>query len=75
MIVFDTFFGDFVKKARTEKKLTLEKVATESGLSRQQMSNIEKGVSSPRLFTVYVILVTLQESMTRYEKFYKEKMK
>ena len=75
MIVTKMWFADFVRNTRTKKKMTMTDLAISCGLCRQQIGNIEKDVSSPRLFTAYVILTALGCTMSDYEKFYKEKLK
>lgn len=47
-------FGDWVKKTRKEKGMTLEQVAALAGTSKSQIWEIEAG-SDPRLSTICAV--------------------
>ena len=44
--------GERIIKLRTEKRMSMKRLAKESGISKSTLSAIEKGISDPRLTTL-----------------------
>lgn len=53
-----------LKRIREEKKLSLEKLAEQTGVSKSMLSQIERGDSSPTISTVWKISNGLKVSFT-----------
>lgn len=53
-----------LKRIREEKKLSLEKVAEMTGVSKTMLSQVERGESSPTITTVWKIVNGLKVSFT-----------
>ncbi|HBF4772691.1 HTH-type transcriptional regulator [Clostridioides difficile] len=60
--------GNRLKKQRKELDLTLEDIATLTGLSKGYISNIEKGIKSPSLITFIKLINALNVSSDRILK-------
>lgn len=56
---FQRELGLNIRKLRTEKNWSIEKLAFESGLSYSQIGRIELGNRNPTAFTLYLISSTL----------------
>ena len=54
---------------REERKLTMEKLAYESGISKGGLSEIERGMKEPRLSTLLKICETLDISIKEFFNF------
>lgn len=52
--------GRKIKRLRTEKKLTLEQLATLSGVSRSMLSQIERGRTNPTLAILWTLTKSLE---------------
>ena len=48
-------FGENLKKLRTARKLSREKLAAEAGIESKQIYNIEVGDRSPTVYTLVAI--------------------
>ena len=53
-------FGDTLRKVRKERLLSQEKLAEMGGLHRTYISQLERGVKSPSLVTVFRLAVALK---------------
>ncbi|SMC89790.1 helix-turn-helix domain-containing protein [Sporomusa malonica] len=53
-----------LKRIREEKKLSLEKVADITGVSKSMLGQIERGESSPTINTIWKIAIGLKVSFT-----------
>lgn len=64
-----TAFGEFIRTKRTEKKITLRKLASELGIVPAYMSDIEKGRKNPpdrdRLEKIAEILQLSEEDKSK----------
>lgn len=54
---------------RKDRKLTMEKLAYESGISKGGLSEIERGMKEPRLSTLLKICETLDISIKEFFNF------
>jgi DNA-binding XRE family transcriptional regulator len=52
-------FGENLKRLRTSKKLSREKLAAEAGIEPKQVYRIEVGENSPTLTTIVVLATAL----------------
>ncbi|MFN5421819.1 MAG: helix-turn-helix domain-containing protein [bacterium] len=59
---FTEVFGNNVRKVRTERRMTLEQLSLEAGLTYSQISRIELGKINTSAYTVYLLSKTLQVS-------------
>lgn len=62
----DRHFGEMVRNVRKVRGWSQEKLAAETGLSTQAISNIERGQSSPTLATVVTIARTLGMTLENF---------
>ena len=58
-----SIIGERIKSARTEKKLTLEKLSEQIGISRNFLWEIEAGRKAPAILTLYNIGKSLNLSI------------
>lgn len=58
--------GEFIKRIRESKKITQEELAKQAQLSRVQISNIERGVTSPRFATIQKIANALGVDIVQF---------
>lgn len=69
-------FANTLRKLRTEKMLSQEELAFKANLHRTYISQLERGLKSPTLNTLYVLAevldVSLEEFVKRIEKDVKE---
>jgi len=63
-----TVLGRFVRYKRTSLNLTLEDAASLCGLSKQAYNNVEKGLSTIRVETLFKVLVALGISLSIKEQ-------
>lgn len=61
---FESIFGKVVRKRRRELGLSQEDLGFRSGLHRTYISEIERGLKSPSLRTIYAIAKALQVSVS-----------
>jgi transcriptional regulator with XRE-family HTH domain len=61
----DPEIGEQIRQARRNKKLTLERLAARSGVSRSVVSQIERGETNPTLGTLLGITRALQLDITK----------
>ena len=47
------YFGELIKKARENKKLTIQQLSTISGITTIEIKNLEKGIRKPNAMTIY----------------------
>ena len=47
------YFGELIKKAREDKKLTIQQLSTISGITTIEINNLEKGIRKPNAMTIY----------------------
>lgn len=59
---FTEVFGNNVRKVRTQRRMTLEQLSLEAGLTYSQISRIELGKINTSAYTVYLLSKTLQVS-------------
>ena len=59
---FTEVFGNNLRRARSQKSMTLEQLALESGLTYSQISRIELGKINTSAYTVYLLSKTLEVS-------------
>jgi len=57
-------FGKTVRKLRTDRGMSQEELAFESGLTRNYISILELGQQSPSLDTLYALAKALDMSVT-----------
>ena len=57
---FNEKFGLFLRNCREEKKLSREKLAEICDISDRCKSNIERGVSEPKITTAAKLLIALE---------------
>jgi transcriptional regulator with XRE-family HTH domain len=60
--------GKRIVKARTDKGMSQEKLATESGIDRSHMGFIEQGRRKPTLSTLYKVAKSLDVSLEQLFK-------
>jgi len=63
-----TVLGQFVRYKRTSLNLTLEDAASLCGLSKQAYNNVEKGLATIRVETLFKVLVALGISLSINEQ-------
>ena len=63
---FKKLLGHNVRRVRVDKRLSVEKLAIESGLAYSQVSRIELGKISTSAYTLYVISKTLNVSPSTF---------
>jgi transcriptional regulator with XRE-family HTH domain len=63
---FKKLLGHNVRRVRIDKRLSVEKLAIESGLAYSQVSRIELGKISTSAYTLYVISKTLNVSPSAF---------
>ena len=56
--------GANLKRVRTEKGLTQEKLSALSGFTQQYLSTVESGVANPTIVTLYEIATAMGVSYT-----------
>ena len=59
-MTLEAAFGSVVKQLRTEKGLSQENLAFDSGLDRSYISQLECGLRQPSLLTIFQIAKALQ---------------
>jgi transcriptional regulator with XRE-family HTH domain len=59
-------FGVALRRARTRAKLSQEALAEESGLHRTYVSQLERGLKSPSLDTMYRLASALGISLVEF---------
>ena len=65
--------GNFIREMRLAKKISMEKLANDAGISYVQLSRIEKGqINTTFLYQLYNILVTLKVPVIKIFKLLKE---
>lgn len=64
--------GNFIREMRLAKKISMEKLANDAGISYVQLSRIEKGQINTTLYQLYNILVTLKVPVIKIFKLLKE---
>lgn len=57
---FNKIISNRIKQLRLQKGLTLEKLAYQSGISKGGLSEIERGMKEPRLYTILKICNCLE---------------
>ncbi|WP_274918069.1 helix-turn-helix domain-containing protein [Streptomyces sp. WZ-12] len=57
--------GQFLRRERLERGITLEKLAEKTGLSRSYLSNVERDVNSPTINTLRTIVDALGTTLSR----------
>lgn len=60
--------GERISKERQRRGITLEKLAYEMGMSKGNLSNIEKGKRDPRFTTLRAIAIGLKTSLSQLLK-------
>jgi transcriptional regulator with XRE-family HTH domain len=60
--------GEKIRKERKKRGITLEKLAYEMGLSKGNLSNIEKGLRDPRFITLRAISAGLGVTLSQLMK-------
>ncbi|MBL8994602.1 MAG: helix-turn-helix transcriptional regulator [Spirochaetia bacterium] len=63
--------GAHLKELRTEKKLSMERLGYASGISKESVRRIEKGVENPRFLTLLKLSEGLNVSLERLVSFKK----
>lgn len=69
--IFKTAIGQNLRRLRTSRKLSLEKLALESGMAYSQVSRIELGKILPSAYTLYILAKTLNVSPAEFFNFCK----
>jgi transcriptional regulator with XRE-family HTH domain len=57
---FQKFIGSNVRKIRTSKNWSIERLALESGLTYSQIGRLELGKRNCSIYTLYIISYTLE---------------
>ena len=58
-----------ISKLRKDKKITMEKLAFQSDISKGGLSEIERGMKEPRVYTIAKICSALDISMSEFFNF------
>ncbi len=58
-----------IKELRKDKKITMEKLAFQSDISKGGLSEIERSMKEPRLYTIAKICSALDISMSEFFNF------
>lgn len=66
---FNQIICQRICKLRKEKELTLEKLAYQSGISKGGLSEIERNMKEPRVYTIAKICTGLDISMKEFFDF------
>lgn len=61
----------YIKKVRKSKKITLKQLEKKSGISKTEISDIERGNKIPTIFTIELIAMGLETTIDKLYKFYK----
>ncbi len=64
--------GNKIRTARTNKHLSREDLAELCSISDRSISNIERGLSEPKLVTIVKICSVLEINMNELKQFYQE---
>jgi len=69
MITYNLYLGDdvmkvYLKEVRKQKKMTLMQLEDLSGVSNSEIRDIENGIKTPRISTLYVLAKALQIPIT-----------
>lgn len=64
--------GNKIRTARTSKHLSREDLAELCSISDRSISNIERGLSEPKLVTIVKICSVLEINMNELKQFYQE---
>ena len=70
---FNSHIGDIIKQRRKSKKITQEELATELGLSRFSISNIENGNQSLSFYQAFKVANYLNEQLTTFVDGFQDK--
>ncbi len=62
--MIDTCFGKILRQVRQEKRLSQEQLAFKAELHRTYISQLERGIKSPSLLTIYKICTSLGISVS-----------
>jgi transcriptional regulator with XRE-family HTH domain len=65
-------FGKFIREVRVSKKISMEQLAHDAGISYMQLSRIEKGQINTTIYQLYSLLVTLKVPVIKIFKLLKE---
>ena len=66
---FNKIICERIAKLRKEKKITLEKLAYQSGISKGGLSEIERNMKEPRAYTILRICNGLEISIKEFFDF------
>lgn len=61
----------YIKKIRKSKKVTLKQLEKKSGISKTEISDIERGNKMPTIFTIELIAMGLETTIDKLYRFYK----
>lgn len=64
--------GTFIRNVRTSKKISMEKLANDSGISYMQLSRIENGHINTSIFQVYIIFKALNIPIIKLIKLFRD---
>jgi len=64
--------GNFIRDMRLAKKISMEKLANDAGISYVQLSRIENGKINTTLYQLYILLVTLKVPVIKIFKLLRE---
>ena len=68
MMELNYSFANTLRKLRTEKMLSQEELAFKANLHRTYISQLERGLKSPTLNTLYVLANVLDVSLEEFVK-------
>lgn len=71
---FNTIIGNNLKKIRNQKKLSLDKAAEQTGVSKAMLAHIEKGKSNPTVTVLWKIATGLNVSFSYFMQEYEEEI-
>lgn len=60
--------GNNIRKLRTEKRVSIEKLSNKSGISYSQLIRIEKGRINTSIYQLYLIAQNLEVSIEEFLK-------
>lgn len=65
---FKETLGKNIRRIRSDRSLTVEQLAYQSGMSYSQVSRIELGKLNPTAFTLYILSITLNVCPSEFFK-------
>lgn len=71
---FNTIIGSRLKKVRNQKRLSLDRVAELTGVSKGMLAQIEKGISNPTVTVLWKIATGLNVSFSYFMEEHEEKL-